>query len=452
MDEGGTLLPSVIPDVCNRESSVVGLVVGFLHTLDSCLRRNDGGGRMDGGGTGRTKMKLATRTTRVVPSPTLNVSATAKSMAAHGVDVVDFSAGEPACDTPEVVKAAAKAAITDGFTKYTPASGIDELKRAIVEKFSRDQGVHYETSQILVSCGAKHVLYNAAQALLDPGDEVIILAPYWVSYPDIVRLADGHPVILDTRESHGYAIDPKHLEARVTPRTRALILNSPGNPTGAVYTRETLEAVADVAKRHGFLVISDEIYEQLVYGDTPFLSIVSAVPEIADQTLVVNGVSKAFSMTGWRIGYAGGPKALIAAMAVIQSQSTSNPTSISQKAAVTALRDGSPFFQELLADLSPKRRLMVDTLNALPGMTCPAPAGAFYAFPNVSGILGKRHATGTIETPGDLATYFLHEAHVACVPGEPFGSPHHLRLTYTPPLESIERGLERIERAIRALA
>ena len=396
-------------------------------------------------------MKLAARTTRIVPSATLNVSATAKAMASQGVDVVNFSAGEPAADTPEVVKATAIAAIADGFTKYTPASGIDELKQAIVDKFSQDQGVHYETSQILVSCGAKHTLYNAAQALLDPGDEVIIPAPYWVSYPDIVRLADGQPVILETRESDGYALDPKQLEATVTPRTKALVLNSPSNPTGALYTRETLEAVADVAKRHGFLVISDEIYEQLVYGETPFMSIVSAAPDIADQTLVVNGVSKAFSMTGWRIGYAGGPKALIAAMSVIQSQSTSNPTSISQKAAVAALRDGTSFFKELLADLTPKRRLMVDTLNAMPGITCPTPAGAFYAFPNVSGILGKQHANGTITTSADLATYLLHEAHVACVPGDPFGGPHHLRLTYTPTLDAIERGLKRVEVAIRAL-
>ncbi len=396
-------------------------------------------------------MKLAARTTRIVPSATLNISATAKAMASQGVDVVNFSAGEPAPDTPEVVKAAAKAAITDGFTKYTPASGIDELKQAIVEKFSRDQGIRYETSQILVSCGAKHTLYNVAQALLDPGDEVIIPAPYWVSYPDIVRLADGQPVILETKESDGYAIDPKQLEAKVTPRTKALILNSPSNPTGTLYTRETLEAVADAAKRHGFLVISDEIYEQLVYGDTPFLSIVSVAPGIADQTLVVNGVSKAFSMTGWRIGYAGGPKTLVSAMSIIQSQSTSNPTSISQKAAVAALRDGTPFFKELLTDLTPKRRLMIDTLNAIPGITCPTPAGAFYAFPNVSGVLGKQHANGTITTPADLATYLLHEAHVACVPGEPFGSPHHLRLTYTPTLDAIERGLNRVEKAIRAL-
>ena len=396
-------------------------------------------------------MKLSTRTTRVIPSPTLNVSATAKSMAAQGMDVADFSVGESARDTPDVVKAAAKSAITDGFTKYTPASGTDELKQAIIEKFSRDQGIQYEKSQILVSCGAKHTLYNLAQALLDPGDEVIIPAPYWVSYPDIVRLADGQPVILETKEDHGYAIDPKQLEAKVTTRTKALILNSPCNPTGTLYTRDTLEAVAEVAKRRGFLVISDEIYEKLVYGETPFLSIVSAVPEIADQTLVVNGVSKSFSMTGWRIGYAGGPKALIAAMATIQSQSTSNPTSISQKAAVTALQKGTSFLTELLDDLNPKRRLMVDALNAIPGIICPPPAGAFYAFPNVSEILGKRHGKKTITTPADLATYLLNNAQIACVPGEPFGSPYHLRLTYTPTLNTIERGLKRFREAIQAL-
>ncbi len=397
-------------------------------------------------------MKLATRTTRIVPSPTLHVSATAKAMAAQGLDVIDFSSGELASDTPDVVKAAAKAAITEGFTKYTPPAGTQELKEAIVEKFSRDQNVQYEPSQILVSCGAKHTLYNAAQALLDPGDEVIIPAPYWVSYPDIVRLADGHPVFLETREDHGHAIDPERLEASVTPRTKALILNSPCNPTGTLYTRETLEAVADVAQRHGFLVISDEIYEQLVYGEIPFLSIVSVVPEIADRTLVVNGMSKAFSMTGWRIGYAGGPKALIAAMTTIQSQSTSNPTSISQKAAVAALRSGTSCFSALLEDLGPKRRLMVDTLNAIPGITCPTPAGAFYTFPNVSGLLGTRHAKGTIATAADLATYLLHEAHVACVPGEPFGSPHHLRLTYAPTSETIARGLDRLTKAVQALA
>ncbi len=396
-------------------------------------------------------MKLSTRTTCIVPSPTLNMSATAKAMVAQGVDLVDFSSGEPACDTPDFVKQAAHAAIADGFTRYTPVSGTDDLKQAIIEKFARDQGLHYEPSQILVSCGAKHTLYNAAQALLDPGDEVVIPSPCWVSYPEIVRLADGHPVMLDTREADGYAIDAHQLERCLTPRTKAILLNSPCNPTGTMYTRDTLEAVAAVAKRHGVLVISDEIYEKLVYGDTPCLSIASAVPELADQTLVINGVSKTFAMTGWRIGYAGGPKELIAAMTNIQSQSTSNPTSISQKAATAALRGDGHWHTGLVKDLDANRRLMVDALNAMPGITCSTPVGAFYAFPNVSGILGKRHAGGTIHTPSDLAVYLLHDAHLACVPGEPFGSMHHLRLTYTPTLATVERGMARLNKAIQDL-
>ena len=397
-------------------------------------------------------MKLADRTTRIVPSPTLKVSTTAKTMAAQGIDVIDFSAGEPAFDTPDFVKEAAHSAIAAGFTKYTPASGTDELKRAICDKLSRDQGIQYEPSQILVSCGAKHTLYNLAQALVNPGDEVIIPAPYWVSYPDIVRLAEGQPVILETREADGYAIDPQRLEACITPRTKALILNGPSNPTGAVYDRKTLEAVADVAARHDVLVVSDEIYEQLVYEDAACLSIVTAVPEMAGRTLVVNGVSKAFAMTGWRIGYAAGPHALIAAMANVQSQSTSNPTSISQKAAVAALRGGTQFFTELRNDLTPKRRLIVDGLNAVPGLTCPTPAGAFYVFPNVSGLFGKRHANGTITSATDLADYLLTDARLACVSGEPFGSVNHLRLTYTPTIDTIQRGLTKLKAAVQNLS
>ena len=397
-------------------------------------------------------MKLADRTTRIVPSPTLKVSATAKTLAAQGIDVIDFSAGEPAFDTPDFVKEAAHSAIAAGFTKYTPASGTDELKRAICDKLSRDQGIQYEPSQILVSCGAKHTLYNLAQALVNPGDEVIIPAPYWVSYPDIVRLAEGQPVILETREADGYAIDPQRLEACITPRTKALIINGPSNPTGAVYDRKTLEAVADVAARHDLLVVSDEIYEQLVYEDAACLSIVTAVPEMAGRTLVVNGVSKAFAMTGWRIGYAAGPHALIAAMANVQSQSTSNPTSISQKAAVAALRGGTQFFTELRNDLTPKRRLIVDGLNAVPGLTCPTPAGAFYVFPNVSGLFGKRHANGTIASATDLADYLLTDARLACVSGEPFGSVNHLRLTYTPTIDTIQRGLTKLKTAVQNLS
>lgn len=397
-------------------------------------------------------MKLANRTTRIVPSPTLNIAATAKAMVVQGIDVVDFAAGEPSCDTPAFIKAAAQVAIQEGFTKYTSVAGIDELREAIIEKFHRDQGIRYEKNQILVSSGAKHTLYNLAQALFEAGDEVIIPAPYWVSYPDQVRLADATPIFLKTEEAKGYAIEPAALEACLSPQTKALILNSPCNPTGTTYNRQTLEGIARIALRHGFLVISDEIYEKMHYDGVAHLSIVSVTPKIAPQTILVNGVSKAFAMTGWRIGYAAGPKELITAMNHIQSQSTSNPTSISQKAALAALNGGSGFFAELIGDLTPKRNLIVERLNKIPGVVCPMPTGAFYAFPNVATLLGRHYHKGTISTPSDLAAYLLSEANIACVPGEPFGSPSHLRLSYTTTLENIHRGLDRMETAIQALS
>jgi len=396
-------------------------------------------------------MNLSARSTRIVPSPTLSITAKAKAMAVEGINVIDFSAGEPAQDTPDFIKEAATAALQAGFTKYTPVPGTEELRQAISDKFQRDQGTTYDTSQIMVSCGAKHSLYNIFQALLDPGDEVIIPAPYWVSYPDQVRLADGTPIILETQESDHYAIDPSALEACISSRTKALVLNSPSNPTGAIYYRDTLARIAAIAKKHKVLVISDEIYEKLVFGNPPFFSIVSVDPEIVNQTVLVNGMSKAFAMTGWRIGYAAGPKDLIAAMSKIQGQSTSNPTSIAQKAAVAALHGGSGFFDEMVKDLRPKRDLVVEQLNAISGVTCPTPSGAFYAFPNVSKLLGRRHAKGTIATAADLATYLLQEAHLACVPGEPFGSPSHLRLSYTPTMHTVQKGMERFRAAIQAL-
>jgi len=396
-------------------------------------------------------MKLSTRSARIVPSPTLSVTAKAKAMLAQGIDVIDFSAGEPAQDTPDCAKKAGETAIQAGFTRYTPVPGTDELRQAIADKFQRDQSVTYDKSQILVSCGAKHSLYNLFQALLNPGDEVIIPSPYWVSYPDQVLLADGTPIILETRESEGYTINPNALEACITPKTKALILNSPSNPSGSMYTRDTLQQVASIAIKHKILIISDEIYEKLVFGEPPFLGIVTVAPECIQQTVVVNGISKAYAMTGWRIGYAAGPKDLIAAMSKIQGQSTSNPASISQKAAVAALNEGAAFFEEIVKDLRPKRNFIVEQLNAISGITCPIPSGAFYAYPNVAGLLGRRHSRGTISTASDLATYLLEEVHLACVPGEPFGSPSHLRLSYTPAIETIQKGLERLRSAISAL-
>ncbi len=397
-------------------------------------------------------MKLATRVTRIAPSPTLAMAATAKAMAAQGIDVIDFSAGEPDFDTPEPVKAAAEAAIRSGFTKYTPSSGIDELRAAIVEKLKVEQGLSYEKSQVLVSCGAKHSLYNLAEALLEVGDEIIIPTPYWVSYSDQALLNDATPVLLPTKEEDGYAIHPQELERRITSRTKAIIVNSPSNPTGATYGRRTLEAIATAAVRHNLLVISDEIYEKILYDGASHISIATLGSEIAARTVVINGVSKAFAMTGWRIGYAAGPKELIAAMGNIQSQSTSNPCSISQKAAVAALRFGEPFTKQMVAEFDRRRKAIVEGLNKIPGVSCRLPGGAFYAFPNIKGVFGKRGPAGLINSPTDLATYLLRDAHIAVVPGEPFGSQEHIRLSYATSLDVITRGLDRLAMALKKLS
>ena len=397
-------------------------------------------------------MKLAARVGRIVPSPTLSITATAKSMAAQGIDVIDFASGEPDFDTPEPVKAAAEAAIRAGFTKYTPSSGIDELRGAIADKLKAEQGLTYDKSQILVSCGAKHSLYNLAEALLEAGDEVIIPVPFWVSYQDQTLLNDATPVLLPTDEVDGYTIHPEALDAKVTPRTKAVIVNSPCNPTGATYDRKTLEGIAAVAVRHDLIIISDEIYEKVLYDGLRHVSIAALGPEVAARTVIINGVSKAYAMTGWRIGYAAGPKDLLTAMANIQSQSTSNPCSISQKAAVAALRQGDPFTKTMVAEFDRRRRVMVERLNAMPGVTCRMPTGAFYAFPNVSGVLSRRWNNKPLGSAADLATYLLTEAQVAVVPGEPFGSHVHIRLSYATSMEAIERGLMRIDAALRKLA
>ena len=397
-------------------------------------------------------MKLAARVGRIVPSPTLSITATAKAMAAQGIDVIDFASGEPDFDTPEPVKAAAEAAIRAGFTKYTPSSGIDELRGAIADKLKAEQGLHYDKSQILVSCGAKHSLYNVAEALLEAGDELIIPVPFWVSYQDQTLLNDATPVLLQTQEQDGYTISQEALEAVVTPRTKAIIVNSPCNPTGATYDRETLEGVAAVALRHDLVIISDEIYDKVLYDGVQHVSIATLSPEVAARTVVINGVSKAYAMTGWRIGYAAGPKALLTAMANIQSQSTSNPCSISQKAAVAALRLGDPFTKMMVAEFDRRRRVMVDRLNKMQGVTCRMPTGAFYAFPNVGDVLSRRWKDRPIGSAAELATYLLNEAQVAVVPGEPFGSGYHIRLSYATAMEAIERGLTRIEAALGRLS
>lgn len=396
-------------------------------------------------------MGIAKRASAIKPSPTLATAAKAKAMKAQGIDVVDFGVGEPDFDTPDNVKEAAKRAIQSGFTKYTPASGTDELKEAVIEKFKKDNGLQYEKSQILVSCGAKHSLYNVAEALFDPGDEVIIPSPYWVSYPDQVLLNDAKPVIVETTEAEGFKLSARKLEKAVTKKTKALVLNSPSNPTGLAYDRKALEEIAAIAVKHGFYVISDEIYEKLLYDGFTHVSIASLGPKIKDLTIVVNGVSKSHAMTGWRIGYAAGPKDVITAMANIQSQSTSNPASISQKAAVEALRGPQDFIRIMNVEFDKRRKFMVERLNRIKGFSCLMPVGAFYAFPRVSALYGKSAGGKTIRNSSDFAAFLVEEAKVALVSGDAFGADAHIRLSYATSMEIIEKGLNRIEEAVKRL-
>jgi aspartate aminotransferase len=396
-------------------------------------------------------MGIAKRAQAIKPSPTLATAAKAKAMKAQGIDVVDFGVGEPDFDTPENVKQAGIKAIQSGFTKYTPAGGTDELKEAVLEKFKRDNGLQYDKSQILISCGAKHSLYNIAEALFDPGDEVIIPSPYWVSYPDQVLLNDALPVIVETTEAEGFKLSAKKLEQAVTKKTKALILNSPSNPTGLAYDKKALEDIAALAVKHNLYVISDEIYEKLIYDGFTHTSIASLGREIKDLTIVVNGVSKSHAMTGWRIGYAAGPKDVILAMANIQSQSTSNPSSISQKAAVEALRGPQDFIGTMNIEFDKRRKYMVERLNKIKGVSCLMPVGAFYAFPRISSLFGKSLTGKVVKNSADLATLLLEEAKVALVSGDAFGADAYIRLSYATSMDSIKKGLDRIEQMINSL-
>jgi aspartate aminotransferase len=396
-------------------------------------------------------MSIAKRALAIKPSPTLATAAKAKAMKAQGIDVVDLGVGEPDFDTPDNVKLAGIKAIQSGFTKYTPAGGTDELKEAVIEKFKKDNGLQYEKSQVLISCGAKHSLYNIAEALFDPGDEIIIPSPYWVSYPDQVLLNDANPVIVETTEDERFKLSAKKLAKSITKKTKALVLNSPSNPTGLAYDKQTLEDIAALAVKHNIYVISDEIYEKLIYDGFMHTSIASLGAEIKDRTIVVNGVSKSYAMTGWRIGYAAGPKDVITAMANIQSQSTSNPTSISQKAAAEALRGPQDFIQTMNTEFDKRRRYMVERLNKITGITCLMPVGAFYAFPRVSSLYGKSVNGKVIKNSSDFSAYLLEQAKVALVSGDAFGADSYIRLSYATSMENIRKGLDRIETAVQML-
>ena len=396
-------------------------------------------------------MKLAKRMAKIKPSPTLAVDAKAKAMKAQGIDVVGFGVGEPDFDTPENIKNAAIKSLKAGFTKYTPASGTDELKTAVCDKFRRDNGIEYNPADILISCGAKHSLYNIFQALLDDGDEVIIPAPYWVSYPDMAYLAGAVPVPISTTEQSGFKITPGQLKKAITPKTKMLILNSPSNPTGASYSRDDLAGLAQVVLGTDIIVVSDEIYEKLVYDGFTSTSIVTVEPRLKAQTIIVNGVSKTYSMTGWRIGYAAGPADAIKAMANIQSQSTSNPTSFAQKGAVEAIQGPQDFIREMVSEFDSRRTYMVKRLNGIAEFSCLTPNGAFYAFPNVSGVYGKSAGDMAVKNSNDFATYLLEKAGVAVVAGGAFGADNNIRLSYATSMGNIEKGLDRIEKAVAAL-
>jgi aspartate aminotransferase len=397
---------------------------------------------------------LAHRLKTLAPSSTLAVQAKAKALRAQGINVISFGAGEPDFDTPERIKDAALQAMRRGQTKYTEVGGVPELRAAVCAKFKRDNGLDYEPADVLVSCGAKHTLYNMVVALIDPGDEVIVPSPYWVSYPEQVRLVGGVPVAVETHEATGFDLDPERVRAAVTARTKVIILNSPNNPTGAVFSRAALEAVARLAVERNLFVVSDECYEALTF-EGRHVSIASLGADIKARTLVINTCSKAYAMTGWRIGYAAGPRELIRAMTDVQSQVTSNPSSIAQWAAVEALGGPQDEVAKMAGEFDRRRRLIVAGLNALPGVRCTMPKGAFYAFANVSGLFGRtwKAADRSVTLKGslDVAAFLLEAARVAVVPGLDFGSDAHVRLSYATSDALISEGLARMDAAIRTL-
>jgi aspartate aminotransferase len=397
---------------------------------------------------------IASRLSRIKPSPTIAVTQMANELKAAGRDVIGLGAGEPDFDTPDNIKEAAIAAIQRGETKYTAVDGTPAMKAAVAAKFKRDSGLDYAANQITVGTGGKQVLYNAFMASLDPGDEVIIPAPYWVSYPDMVLLAEGEPVIVPCGQNNLFKLQAEDLEAAITAKTKWVMLNSPSNPTGAAYSRAEMKALTDVLKRHPHVwVMTDDIYEHLVYDGFEFSTPAEVEPELYDRTLTVNGVSKAYCMTGWRIGFAGGPAELIKAMSKVQSQSTSNPSSVSQAAAVEALTGPSDFIAEHNAAFKARRDLVVDALNTCVGLQCHRPEGAFYVYPSCAGAIGKKTPDGkTIESDGDFVTYLLDAEGVAAVQGEAFGLSPYFRISYATSTEALEEACKRIKRACEALS
>jgi aspartate aminotransferase len=389
-------------------------------------------------------MKLANRALNISPSPTLAIDTVAKEMMAKGLKVVSFAAGEPDFDTPDHIKEAAIEAIRAGKTKYTPVAGTGPLREAICAKLKTDQGLDYKPEHIVVSAGAKHSLYNTMQVLVQPGDEVILPAPYWVSYLEQIKLAGAEARIVQTREENGFKLTPAELRAAINARTKLLILNSPNNPTGAVYTVDELQALAAVIKEYDFMVISDEIYEKFIYNGTKLVSIASLSPELKERTVVINGVSKTYAMTGWRVGYAAAAQPVAKAMGALQGHATSNPTSIAQEAALAAISGDQSPVALMIAEYIQRKDYMLERLNNIPGISCLKPGGSFYLFPNIKSYVGKSYKGKTIKGASDLASILLEEAQVAVVPGIAFGDDNYMRLSYVCSTEKIEEGLNRI--------
>ena len=396
-------------------------------------------------------ISLSQRSQNVTPSSTLAITAKINALIADGVDVVKFGAGEPDFDTPDYIKAAAIAALDAGFTKYTPVPGTPELREAITEKFKRDNGLSYQTSEVIVSCGAKHTIYNILQAICDPGDEVIFAAPYWVSYPEQIKLAGAVPRVIETTPAQNFCMAPDQVEAAITSKTKAILVNSPSNPTGTTYDLDTLKAIADLAVKHQVYLISDEIYEALLYDGATHQSPASFNEETKAITFVVNGVSKAYSMTGWRIGYTAGPEDAVSAMSRIQSHSTSNPTSIAQKGAVVALNDSKSqdAVEAMRKAFEERRDVICQRFDEINGVSYVKPQGAFYIFPDFSEHYGRTIGGQKIEGSMDITDYLLNSAGVGVVPGNGFGADNHLRLSFATSLTEINRGLDRIKKALQ---
>lgn len=396
-------------------------------------------------------MKLSNKALQIEPSLTLAITATANKMKAEGIDVVGFGAGEPDFNTPENIQEAAIKAIKEGKTRYTTASGIVELKEAISNKFEKDNDLKYNTNQIVVSTGAKQCLANAFQAILNPGDEVLIPVPYWVSYPELVKLADGVPVFVETKEEEGFRYTLDQLEKAVTKNTKAILVNSPNNPTGTVYPESELKMIAEFAKKHDLVIISDEIYEKLIYGSDKHVSIASLSKDAYDRTIVINGVSKSFAMTGWRIGYAAGPADIIKLMSSIQSHTTSNPNSIAQYASVEALNGDMEPINRMIAEFGKRRDYMVERISTINGVSCMKPQGAFYVMVNISSAFGKKSNGEEIKDSLVFARLLLEKEKVAVIPGAAFGIDSYMRLSYATSMESIKKGLDRIENFMNTL-